>query len=179
MRALVLFTLTVSATVAGGSTAAVLGAVWTGLSLPAATVQAAAVVVIAAAALDLADQRTGGLPPLAVRTQVPVAWGRIFDPVTVAMLYGLRLGIGPLTMLNAWIWWAAFGVGISHGPLAGFVVGAAWAITRSATTAAVAQRLDPTTSPDRMAALRAAGPRVLTTTAVLSIGGAAVAVVAG
>lgn len=45
--------------------------------------------------------------PLSVRRQVPQLWGRIFSPRTTAILYGARLGVGPLTILRTWWWWLA------------------------------------------------------------------------
>ena len=45
--------------------------------------------------------------PLSVRRQVPQLWGRIFSARTTAVLYGARLGVGPLTILRTWWWWCA------------------------------------------------------------------------
>ena len=45
--------------------------------------------------------------PLSVRRQVPQLWGRIFSARTTAVLYGARLGVGPLTILRTWWWWLA------------------------------------------------------------------------
>lgn len=69
------------------------------------------------------------LPPLSVRRQVPQLWGRIFSARTTALLYGARLGAGPLTILRTWWWWAAFVLGALAGVwwsvLAGVVFGLA------------------------------------------------------
>ena len=73
------------------------------------------------------------VPTLAVRTQVPQYWGRIFPPRTVAVLYGARLGVGPLTLLPTWLWWAAIVVGASRGPWVGAATGATFAVARTIT----------------------------------------------
>lgn len=95
--------------------------------LPAGAIAVAAVVADVAA-------RVGGHPrPLAVHRQVPQVWGRIFGSRTVALLYGARLGVGPLTILTTWTWWAALVVGASLGPWPSAAVGAAYALTRTLT----------------------------------------------
>src|SRR5688572_29080255 len=73
------------------------------------------------------------VPTLAVRKQVPQYWGRIFQPRIVAVLYGARLGVGPLTLLPTWLWWAALVVGASRGPWVGAATGATFAIVRTLT----------------------------------------------
>jgi hypothetical protein len=73
-------------------------------SLPAWWV---AFVVFAGALLDW-SLLVKGLPrPWAIRSQVPQWWGHRFGPWWGAARYGLRLGLGPATMLNSWLWWAA------------------------------------------------------------------------
>src|SRR4029078_11442297 len=62
--------------------------------------------------------------PLSVARQVPQLWGRIFSPRVVAVLYGARLGVGPLTILRTWLWWGCFLAGASAGLGWGAVVGA-------------------------------------------------------
>ena len=104
-----------------GALGLLLGSVW-----PWATPWWLAVV---AALLDVLRVR-----PPAVRKQVPAYWGRIFDPRTVALLYGARLGIGPLTILPTWLWWAALLVGAAQGPWPSALVGATFAITRTITS---------------------------------------------
>ena len=61
------------------------------------------------------------VPVLSVRSQVPQAWTRLFSVSTAALLYGARLGVGPLTILNTWLWWPAVLLG---GPAAGAAFGA-------------------------------------------------------
>ncbi len=73
--------------------------------------------------------------PVHVRAQVPVEWGAIFHPRTVACLYGARMGVGPLTLLSTWLWWAAFVVGAVLGPWKGVAIGVSFAISRTVTMA--------------------------------------------
>lgn len=82
-------------------------------------------------ALDLLAMRPGGPRPPSVRSQVPVAWSSLFDPPVVALLYGARLGVGPLTILPTWLWWGAFALGVWLGPLPGMAVGVSFALARS------------------------------------------------
>jgi hypothetical protein len=85
------------------------------------------------------------VPTLSVRRQVPQYWGRIFSPQVTAVLYGARLGVGPLTILPTWLWWAAMAIGASRGPWAGAAVGMTFAAVRTITMWVVgtrARRLD-------------------------------------
>lgn len=70
------------------------------------------------------------VPAPSVRRQVPQLWGRIFGAPTVAVLYGARLGVGPLTILRTWLWWAALVVGASAGPWWSAAVGATFGLGR-------------------------------------------------
>lgn len=81
-----------------------------------------------------------GVPTLSVRRQVPQYWGRIFSPQLTAVLYGARLGVGPLTILPTWLWWAAMAVGVSRGPWAGAAIGMTFAVARTITMWAVGTR---------------------------------------
>ena len=56
--------------------------------------------------LDLVVLATGRPKPVANGRQVPREWGRWLSPQAVAVLYGARLGVGPLTMLSTWTWWS-------------------------------------------------------------------------
>jgi hypothetical protein len=106
-------------------------------------------VAVAAAVLDALR-----VPTLAVRRQVPQYWGRIFPPRTVAVLYGARLGVGPLTLLPTWLWWAAMLVGASRGPWIGAAAGATFAIVRTLTMWSAgtrARRIDGADRPIRIA----------------------------
>lgn len=96
---------------------------------------AIAVLVLAGGVADLSKLAVGAPTPLARRSQVPMEWGRIFSPPVVAGLYGLRLGVGPLTMLSTWLWWSAW-VGASLiGPGAGAITGATFGVVRVAVMA--------------------------------------------
>ena len=90
-----------------------------------------AVMAMIAGVADLARIR-----PLAVRRQVPHVWSRMFAPGTVALLYGARLGVAPLTILPTWLWWAAFVGGAASGPAASALVGAAFGLARGLTSLA-------------------------------------------
>jgi hypothetical protein len=48
-----------------------------------------------------------GPRPWSVRSQVPRLWGHESGPWLAAARYGLRLGLGPATILNSWMWWGA------------------------------------------------------------------------
>jgi hypothetical protein len=50
--------------------------------------------------------RKRGLRPVSVNRQVPRSWGHDHGPWKAALRYGVRLGVGPATMLNTWTWWA-------------------------------------------------------------------------
>lgn len=116
---------------------ATLGAAWDAAGIAHVPPVGAAAAVGVAGLLDLA-----GVVAPSIRRQVPIAWGRILDPRLTAVLYGVRLGIGPATMLSTWLWWAATLVSASHGTLAGAAVGAAFAGTRTLVNVAVAARVD-------------------------------------
>ncbi len=45
--------------------------------------------------------------PWSMRSQVPRLWGHESGPWLAATRYGLRLGLGPATILNSWMWWGA------------------------------------------------------------------------
>lgn len=101
-----------------------LGVAWMVLRLPALPPSWAAVAVGVSLVADL------GPRPLAIGRQVPRAWGRLFGPGPAATLYGARLGVGPLTILPTWLWWAAALVGASLGAGWSAVVGAVFGAGR-------------------------------------------------
>ena len=111
------------------------GVAWRAVGWPALAPWSVVAAVGVALALD-------GSPvaPWSVRRQVPQLWGRIFPPVTVAVLYGARLGVGPLTILRTWLWWAMFVVGASAGPWWSAGVGAVFGAVRVAAMVAVGVR---------------------------------------
>jgi hypothetical protein len=85
---------------------------------------------------------TCGRPkPWATHTQVPQWWGHQFGPWWGSARYGLRLGLGPATILNSWLWWGALAVTLSSpGSLA---LGAlAFVFLRTLTTMAVSWGVD-------------------------------------
>jgi hypothetical protein len=158
---------------AGAATGALAGLVagvaWTAAGLPAATAGIAWGAALAAAALDAFLLATGHPRPLALQRQVPVEWGRLLPPRTTAVLYGARLGVGPLTILRTWTWWAAVVVAAAAGPWVGAAVGATFAVARTATMEVAVRRIrEGTAMSRRVAGLRRAERR---------IGWAAVAVV--
>lgn len=64
-------------------------------------------VVASGLVFDLVGMGTGRMKPPAVGRQVPQEWSRLLPPPVVAVLYGARLGVGPLTILSTWSWWSA------------------------------------------------------------------------
>lgn len=112
------------------------GALWHALDIPALTVSWLGYGVLGAL---LADRF--GIPPLSVRKQVPQIWGRLFSAPVVAVIYGARLGVGPLTILNTWLWWVAFVVGASAGIGVSAVVGASFGVTRALAMLVAGDRL--------------------------------------
>lgn len=152
-------------TVSGGLAAIV---VWLGWSVVLAiatsvgigtTGSASSVVIIgliAAVVLDGMVLVTGGPNPPRLERQVPQEWGRLLDPSIVAVLYGSRLGVGPLTMLSTWMWWAAIGGGAMLGPLAAVSAGATFGLVRLAVIV-VASLVAPRNHADHFARLRRHG----------------------
>lgn len=113
-----------------------------GQLVPEPSLGAIALLVVGAVVLDLGHRRFPGLRPFAVGTQVPIEWGRLFSAPVVAVLYGSRLGVGPLTILSTWLWWAMtigsalMGVGVS------VTVGAVFGFTRLSSTVAASMRAE-------------------------------------
>lgn len=135
--------------VTGGLVGFFLGAGWLATGWPVASPTVAAAVVAVALAADLVVR------PLDVRRQVPQLWGRIFGARTVAVLYGARLGVGPLTILTTWLWWAATALAVTAGPWVGAASGVAFHVARTVTMLAVVA--GPSTGEEmgrRMAAVR-------------------------
>jgi hypothetical protein len=122
----------------GVATAALVGLAagvgWEGLGLGALSPSAAGALALVAAAGDVAARRFRWARPVAVGRQVPQLWGRLFGARVAALLYGARLGVGPLTILTSWAWWAALVVGASLGPWPSAAVGAGFALVRAAVT---------------------------------------------
>src|SRR5688500_7743583 len=116
-----------TAAAAGSGALAGFGLAVLGLVLPTGRVGpwVVAAAVLVAVALDAVGPR-----PLAVRRQVPRTWARAFPPATAAFLYGARLGVGPLTLLPTWLWWAAAVVGAVAGVGWSVAVGAGFGTAR-------------------------------------------------
>ena len=140
---------------------------------PAAGVGTLAALPAAAVVADLLHVRTGRLTPLSVGRQVPVEWGRLFDPRVVAVLYGARLGVGPLTMLSTWLWWAATLGAAMVGIAESVVVATAFGGIRLLVTVGASERADRAGHARWFTRLRSG-----TTRAWLSLDGAAVALLA-
>jgi hypothetical protein len=70
----------------------------------------AVAVSVGATMLDFLLIWRGKPRPFAVRSQVPQWWGHRFGPWWGSVRYGLRLGFGPATLLNSWLWWTGVAV---------------------------------------------------------------------
>lgn len=99
-----------------------------------ATPEVAALLAFVSIALDLAHRTGRGPGSPALHTQVPQWWGHRYGPWWAAARYGLRLGLGPATILTAWTWWAGALVASSWGPWWTFVATAAFVSVRSIVT---------------------------------------------
>lgn len=130
-----------AATGTGGVAAFVMGAAWSASGLPRASGSDLLALVVLADLADGVHLASGRFPPPSVRRQVPQLWGRIFAPATAATLYGARLGVGPLTVLNTWLWWAAAVAGASAGPGWSVAVGASFGLARVIAMVVVAERV--------------------------------------
>ena len=122
-RILVLSILTLS----GVMTAAVAGLA-AGFALGWMPDPSPVVVALVVAAAGLAD--LSRLHPVDLGRQVPSEWGRYFSETTTAALYGARLGVGPLTILTSWTWWAGLILAGLHGPLVGAAVAGVFHLVR-------------------------------------------------
>jgi hypothetical protein len=93
-------------------------------------------VMIVAALLDWRLIAMGVPKPPAVRSQVPQWWGHRYGPWVGSVRYGLRLGLGPATMLNSWLWWAGLIV-LSSMPWALAIGATSFVLVRTLTTLSV------------------------------------------
>ena len=141
------------------------GAAWTALLGPALNLWALVTLVVGCVLLDLVR-----VAPFSVLRQVPQLWGRIFSAPVVAVLYGARLGVGPLTILRTWLWWGSFVAGASAGPWWGAAVGAAFGVVRVGAMLAAGTRAGAMAARERPVSLALA----LAVAAVLAVAGAAV-----
>jgi hypothetical protein len=117
--------------------------------------------------LDAVGRRV--VPPPSVSRQVPQLWGRIFSPRVVAVLYGARLGVGPLTILRTWLWWGCFLAGASAGPGWGAAVGALFGASRIVAMLAVGVRAGSLQRRERVVSLVVAFA-VVVAVAALAVG---------
>ena len=157
--------LTVTGMLTGGLVGFALGVPWAALSLPPASPVVAGALAAAAVVADLVARRTGRLRPPAIRKQVPLAWGRLLGVRTAALLYGARLGVGPLTILPTWLWWAATAVTVTLGPWWAAAAGALFHLTRTVTMVTAVWGAERSMS-ERMALVRRGDAPVATAIAV-------------
>ena len=158
---MLIFTSGATGAMAGG----VAGVLWsmTGLTAPSGL---ATVLVVGALLADIPYTVAGRPAPWSVRSQVPMEWSRLFDPRTAAALYGARLGVGPLTILRSWLWWAAFVIGAFAGPLPSALVGLTFGSMRMVTVVAAGFAVQRSMA-ERMAHLRRLERFALPATAAL------------
>lgn len=151
----------VAAGVASGALAGfATGVAWSVATLPRPAPGLVAALVAAGAVADLAR-----VPPPAVPRQVPRVWSEHFNPPVVAVLYGARLGVGPLTPLPTWLWWAAAVVAAGLGPGPSTAAGATFAAVRLLTVLVAAELTRPAMAV-RMARLQGAEAPLRAATAV-------------
>ncbi len=168
-------TLVAAMLVTSGAASAALVGLIAGVALqwaPRIELRALLVLAILAVVADVASVRFGRPTPLSVGKQVPVEWGRLFDPRVVAVLYGARLGVGPLTMLSTWLWWAATIGAALTSVLASVVTAIVFGVVRMVVTVAASHRADDAGHANWFGRLRMA-----TTKAWLSLDGFAVVLV--
>lgn len=162
--------LTATAAATGALAGFVAGALWLAARLPRPTPAAVTVVVVLAIVADRLRR------PLAVGRQVPVEWSRLFRPEVVAVLYGARLGVGPLTILSSWLWWAAFLVAAAVGPGTAVAAGAVFGATRCLAMLGVGEYARRAMA-SRMARLRAGEPAATVAAAVAALAACGLALV--
>jgi hypothetical protein len=136
------------------------------LHLPGTSSSAAALISALAMSADLAGFLSGHPRPFSLHSQVPMQWARLFDLRTAAALYGARLGIGPLTPMPSWTWWAAAVIGASAGAAESGLVGASFGAVRMAVVVGAALGVERA-MPERMARLRRSERVVVPVTFVL------------
>ncbi len=161
--------------VTSGTVSAALVGLVAGVALqwaPRIELRALVVLAILAVLADVASVRFGRPTPFSVGKQVPVEWGRMFDPRVVAVLYGARLGVGPLTMLSTWLWWAATIGAALTSVLASVVAAAVFGVVRMVVTVAASHWADNAGHANWFGRLRTG-----TTRAWLSLDGFAVVLV--
>lgn len=121
---------------------------------PWSTVIVVAMVVVGVG-LDVVALVTGRVAPPAIGRQVPREWIDYFSPVTVAVLFGTRLGIGPATILSTWTWWSVTLAAGLLGLGAATAVGAAFGLARGVVTVAGSYAIERRDAGSFMPRLRA------------------------
>jgi hypothetical protein len=81
-----------------------------------------------------------GVRTLAIHRQVPQWWGHRYGPLAAAIRYGLRMGIGPATILTSWLWWTGAVVGGLATLRVAMICGLGFALGRFATMFGLAWR---------------------------------------
>jgi hypothetical protein len=145
--------LTLSAASSGALLGLTVGAAWASLQVSRVGLREALWISVVALSADFSRYSLGHPRPLSRRTQVPMQWARLFDLRTAATLYGARLGIGPLTPMPSWTWWAAAVIGASAGAWESAFVGAGFGAVRMAIVIGAGLGVEPAMA-RRMALLR-------------------------
>jgi hypothetical protein len=104
------------------------GLAYLGDALGATAPAVAAVIALAAAALEARGARI--MPQ--VRRQVPESWRRVMPVTLAAGLYGVLLGLGFTTFILTFAVWALAGVSVALGdPALGLLIGLAFGVGRT------------------------------------------------
>jgi hypothetical protein len=91
------------------------------------------IVLVSTLGLEIAGFRT-----LAIHRQVPQWWGHQYGPLAAAARYGLRMGVGPATILTSWFWWTGALIGGLLSPPIAIICGLSFSLARFATMAGLA-----------------------------------------
>lgn len=78
------------------------------------------------------------IPTLAINRQVPQWWGHRYGALAASGRYGLRMGIGPATILTSWFWWTGAVIGATTSTRLSVSCAVLFAATRFATMLAIA-----------------------------------------
>ena len=157
-----------------------LAALWSSFGGRPLEIRATALIVAVAAAGDLVHARSGRLRPWALGRQVPQTWGHGRPAELVALRYGLRLGVGPATILTSWLWWAATLTACTQGQRAAALCGTVFAASRTITSWLFAVGItDGRAMSRRSAIVGRANRRFAFTAAVIALGVAVPAALVG
>ena len=125
-----------AAVVGGSALSLVLSATLRAFGVGALSVARSGVLALVAVLGDLAYRRGVRIArPLAIFRQVPRAFGHSAGPWWAACRYGLRMGIGPATILTSWSWWAGFVITVVSGPVGAVIGAVTFAVSRTITMA--------------------------------------------